>query len=162
VAAVRSPPAGDATPSCYEVTGVGSDQDPDDSVSAWDGGADASDGGDTSSDISDYSSSGASDGEWGSGSDDSSGASGEGGSDGTDAVSAGTADAGAADKPGSGKKWQYACPGGQFGAKGTDHPEEWSTARSLRYLAEQDLAAHVSTWPSHAGIANVVEAQDSE
>ena len=63
---------------------------------------------------------------------------------------------------GSGQKWRYECPGGQFGARGTEHMEEAGPVRSIKYLADQDLAAHVSQWPNHAGVANVRRAPEAE
>jgi hypothetical protein len=63
---------------------------------------------------------------------------------------------------GSGQKWRYECPGGQFGARGTEHMEEAGPVRTIKYLADQDLAAHVSQWPNHAGVANVRRALEAE
>jgi hypothetical protein len=85
---------------------------------------------------------------------------GDAGDDTGAADSASALDAGGADPQGT--KWHFFCPGHfasyREGKEVWDHGNEYGPNRSVKYLAEQDQASHVSQWPQHAGIAVVEEA----
>ena len=67
--------------------------------------------------------------------------------------------------PGSGKAWAMYCEGVTYGAPSPGgegrflHQPEYGERREIEYLAEQDVAGHVSTYVECAGIAHVVEVQ---
>ena len=73
---------------------------------------------------------------------------------------------------GSGKHWHFFCPGHYTsyrkamdptrhpagegeGSEQYDHANEYGPSRSIQYLAQQDLAAHIDSWPQHVSIAIV-------
>ena len=67
--------------------------------------------------------------------------------------------------PGSGAAWALYCDGVARGAPSPGgegrilHEPEYGPRREIQYLAEQDLASHVSTYVECAAIASVVEVQ---
>ena len=67
--------------------------------------------------------------------------------------------------PGSGAAWCLYCEGVAYGSPSPGgegrilHEPEHGPRREIQYLAEQDVASHVSTYVECAGIATVIEVQ---
>jgi hypothetical protein len=74
-------------------------------------------------------------------------------------------DTAASGVPGSGAAWSLYCEGVAYGAPSPGgegrilHEPEYGPRREIQYLAEQDLAAHVSTYVECAAVASVIEVQ---
>jgi hypothetical protein len=68
--------------------------------------------------------------------------------------------------PGSGISWRLYCEGSLYGTPTPGgeprfvHQPEYGPTRTVRYLAEQDVAGHVETYIECAGTAAVIEVQD--